>query len=109
MEVPITLASVAIMNTTNVNCYNNRVFLFLYSNTGCCSSLCTLATEVFHVLTSVFIFHQGLYITGVLCTEYVVIFTLHTLHHYFRKIFLTVVYSLTFSVQEFETETSTLS
>ena len=90
MEVTIALASVAIMNTTNVNCYDNRVFLFSYSNTGCCSSLCTLATEVFHVLTLEFIFHQGLYIAGVLCTEYVVTFTRHTLHQNFRKIFLTV-------------------
>ena len=33
-----------------------------------------LATEVFHVLTLVFIFCQGLYIAIVLCTEFVVTF-----------------------------------
>ena len=33
-----------------------------------------LATEVFHVLTLVFIFRQGLYIAIGLCTEFVVTF-----------------------------------
>ena len=45
------MATITLMNTTNLNCYNNRVFLFWYSDTGCCSGQCTLATEVFHLLT----------------------------------------------------------
>ena len=31
------------------------MYSFSYSNTGCCSGLCSMMTEAFHVLTSVFI------------------------------------------------------
>ena len=72
--------SVAIMNTTSMNRYNNCVYLLSYSNAECYSGLHPLATEVFHVLTLVFIFRQGLYNAGLLVTEVVVTFTRHTLH-----------------------------
>ena len=77
----IVFTSVAIMNTTDVNRYNNCVFLFSYSNTGCYPDLHPLATEEYHVLISVFIFRQGLYNAGVLYMEVVVTFMRHILHH----------------------------